>query len=70
MGAAVEAYSAAIAMDPQNSTGYARRGTVLLALKSTKAAMEDLGKALELDPSLDSARIARAKGLAEVELFG
>ena len=47
---AIENYSAAIELDPQNSAFYFARGLAYDSIKEPKAAIEDFNKAIELNP--------------------
>jgi Tfp pilus assembly protein PilF len=57
---ALDAFEAALRLDPRDATAYSYRGTVRLALNDPAGAQADLRRALELDPGNETA----LKGLA------
>lgn len=56
---AIENYSAAIELDPQNSAFYFARGLAYDSIKEPKAAIEDFNKAIELNPKNAGAHMYR-----------
>ena len=56
----------AIAASPRDATLYLQRGELHRAHHSPRDARADYDRALELDPSLDAARLARARLLVEI----
>ena len=56
---ALEYYSKAVALEPQNPTHYTTRGFFLLKLKRYDAALEDLSTVIKLEPQNPANFIAR-----------
>eukprot|EP00294_Goniomonas_avonlea_P004131 CAMPEP_0114558836 /NCGR_PEP_ID=MMETSP0114-20121206/10599_1 /TAXON_ID=31324 /ORGANISM="Goniomonas sp, Strain m" /LENGTH=257 /DNA_ID=CAMNT_0001744263 /DNA_START=54 /DNA_END=827 /DNA_ORIENTATION=+ len=63
-GAAIEAYTFATEMDPQNPTYFSNRATCYLKLEQHAKALRDVDKAIALEPVWDKAHWRRATILA------
>ena len=61
---AVEEFSIALGLDPENVDALVARGELFLRHGEFEDAMEDLNKAIELDPDNDHPSTMRARALA------
>ena len=62
-GLAIKDFSDAIAIDPNQSVFYARRGISRLSLGDTSEAISDLDRAIELEPASSSVLSFRARAM-------
>ena len=64
---ALEAYSAALRLNPQLASGYAARGYVYYVFQNPNPALADLNRAIKLDPEMAAAYHYRGLVLAHID---